>query len=101
MADMEYIKRCPVKECTPKGLDRQYAHLCGKNECNALKAYKQGRADERKDFADVAFVLSREEIRRTRISAIDECIKMVKSHSDDDRLMNDYYVELLEELKKG
>lgn len=31
---------------------------------------------------------------------IDDCIKLIKSHSDDDKMMNDWYVELLEEFKE-
>lgn len=38
--------------------------------------------------------------KQIRTDTINECIEMVKSHSDDDKLMNSWYVELLEQLKK-
>lgn len=38
--------------------------------------------------------------KQIRTDTINECIEMVKSYSDDDKLMNSWYVELLEQLKK-
>lgn len=32
---------------------------------------------------------------------VNDCIELIKSRSDDDKLMNDYYVDLLEQLKNG
>lgn len=31
---------------------------------------------------------------------VNDCIELIKSRSDDDKLMNDYYVDLLEQLKE-
>lgn len=38
---------------------------------------------------------------KIRRQTLDDAIKMVKAHSEDDKLMNDYYVELLEQMKGG
>lgn len=59
--------------------------------------YASTKAEAEKKFSK-SMKKYKEEIRA---DAFDECIEMVKSHSDDDKLMNDYYVELLEELKRG
>lgn len=97
----QYIKQCPVEMCNPKGLDRQYQHLCGRDNCNVRRAYFQGRTELKKEYEDIVIGLTNEEVRRikqdTRLETIDECIAKIK---EEWSYYNDTCNEICNELER-